>query len=246
MTFANRWLGRQSYSQGHEQQMRAHGETVAGGAGVILGLEHEKTITLGCRGRADADLNATYEVLREFGWRIETVDRGGQATLHEPGQLVIYPILRWSDFGWGPREYVVALLETTARTLRSFGIAAQADEARGGVFTANGKIAFCGLRLQKGVSRHGLSVNVANPLRSFALIRPCGRALESLTGFEREAVAPAPLEDVFARWVEQFALVAHVTQSTDAARHNLRESPLSSNLAPISERSLGAVGSASP
>lgn len=223
--------------------MLAHGAAVAGEPGVILGLEHEKTITLGCRGRADADIRTTYEVLREFDWRIETVDRGGQATLHEPGQLVIYPILRWADFGWGPREYVGSLLETTARTLRSYGLAAEANESRGGVFTANGKIAFCGLRLQKGVSRHGLSVNVTNPLRSFDLIRPCGQALESLTGFEREGVAAPPLPELFARWVEHFEAVIH---SIDSMRHNLRDGAVSSNLAPISERSLGAVGSASP
>lgn len=205
MSVHGKWLGLQPYDTALGLQVREHEEVSTGEAGRVLGLEHAPTITLGCRGRAEDDLLAPLATLKNLGWAVETSDRGGQATLHEPGQLVIYPILRWSEFGWGPREYVAQLLETTARTLADLGLEARVDVERAGVYTPRGKIGFCGLRLQNGVSRHGLSLNVHNPLGSFQLIRPCGFAQESITRLiDEKPGLQITCEEVFRHWMDRF------------------------------------------
>lgn len=188
------WLGRLDYGSAFARQVSEHAAVRAGAEDIVLGVEHPAVITLGVRGRRDADLCASGDAIPV----VET-DRGGQATLHSEGQLVIYPIVDLRRNARTPRAFVRALLDATADWLNAGGIDAFVSEERAGVYTAKGKIAFCGLRLERGVSRHGISINVRNDLGLFAAIRPCGVNGGHLTTMAEFGRA-LPLEPAFATW----------------------------------------------
>ncbi len=148
-----------------EQLLKEEGSFLAG---KIFGLEHPTVITLGKRGSLSLDVNVSEEEIQ-----VVEIDRGGQATLHSPGQLVIYPILNLRRLNLGVREYVETLEKVTIHSLKQLGIAAERGH-QPGVFTPNGKIAFVGVRIRRGISSHGISINFSNDLNLFQNIRSCG------------------------------------------------------------------------
>jgi lipoyl(octanoyl) transferase len=164
-------------------------------SGVILGLEHPPVVTLGRRGN-QSDLISTEN------WQVIEVDRGGQATLHSPGQLVVYPILHLRNLKLSVREYVDLLEQSTVRMLKEYGITADKG-CQAGVFTKTGKMAFVGVRVDRGVTRHGISINVSNDLQYFCKIKPCGFSNPS---FDRMADygVQAGLPEIFQAWVNYF------------------------------------------
>jgi lipoate-protein ligase B len=197
------WLGSTAYAEALLIQKNISDEVRnSSNAGVVLGLEHPPVITLGKRGSSE-------DLLLDCEMEVIEVDRGGQATLHSPGQLVVYPILKLRDLNLSVRGYVEQLEKSTIRMLSRYGIqASQGSQA--GVFTERGKIAFVGVRIDRGVTRHGISINVSNDLGYFSKIRPCG----FVNGrFDRmiDHVDPLgsgvlhSLEDVFRSWSQEFS-----------------------------------------
>jgi lipoate-protein ligase B len=134
----------------------------------VLSFESEPVITIGIRGRAEKDL------LRESLLKVLPVDRGGEATYHGPGQLVLFPVVHLPTWNLSVRAWVGLLLDTTRDFLNEFAIPTTWDESKPGLFTANGKIASVGLKIQSGWSSHGLALNVKGDLSSFDGIRACG------------------------------------------------------------------------
>lgn len=206
----SQWLGKVSYPTGLSWQERTFDAITSGEApmGRILGLEHDDTITLGKRGKATLDLREQTDRLRDVhGCAVETTDRGGQATLHSPGQLVVYPILPLRRLGLGARAYVEALEEITSSTLLRLGLETSRKTDEPGLYTAFGKIAFFGLRIRNGISQHGLSINVSNDLTKFTWIRSCGREAERFDRLcDTKAAQPWPgtPQDLFSLWIQQF------------------------------------------
>lgn len=170
------WLGTCDYEQGLEIQAAAVKKVKNGGQAQFLVCEHPTVITLGKRGQSLTDVLTSMETLREKNIKIIATDRGGQATLHNPGQLVIYPIIPLRDWGIGVREYVECLERATAHFLAEYGM----EVARGaepGLYVGGQKIAAFGIRIDRGVSLHGLAININNDLESFSLIRQCGQVV---------------------------------------------------------------------
>ncbi len=163
----------------------------------VIGLEHPAVLTLGHRAEF------AHEVLIPSPLPIERVSRGGLATVHSEGQLVIYPVLNLRELNLGVRDYVCLLLKTTNELLRSLGVDSFIDEKAVGVFTKTGKIAFCGVQVKNGVSQHGISLNVRNDLALFNSIRSCGVAEPT---FDRlcEYDVNMTLQEIFSRWLEIF------------------------------------------
>ncbi len=192
------FLGRISFSEALRAEREAYCAVVAGASGVVLGFECEKVITLGVRARTDVDLARDELELRNEGFEVVRVDRGGQATLHNPGQLVIFPVVNIRE--GGARVWVCALAKATVNCLRHFGAEVEWDEKRPGIYSSQGKMAAIGVRIRQGVSTHGVAINVSNSLKDFAAIRACGvvdAAVDKLgTGSE--------LNEVFRVWLEQF------------------------------------------
>ena len=181
-------------------------------AGVLLLLEHEPVITLGSRG-TDGDLrlsagrgrNASGDAARELWGRLTSIpvvrsERGGQATLHAPGQLVSYPVVPVPDHDLG--KYVRGLEECLIVVLREHGIHADRRPRHPGLYVSGDKIASVGLRCQKWVASHGTSLNVTVDLTLFDSIVSCGEAtlrqtsMESLLG---ERFSMAGVKDAYCR-----------------------------------------------
>jgi len=104
------------------------------------------------------------------------VDRGGQVTYHGLGQLVLYPLLDIRRLGFGVRELVNRLEQCIVSTLAEYGIEAYPKPDAPGVYVNGAKIASLGLRIRRGCSFHGLSINVDMDMEPFQRINPCGYA----------------------------------------------------------------------
>lgn len=170
----------------------------------ILAFEYPATITLGKR-----SVGAGHVLLNPLSDDAKTVDvveseRGGQATLHSPGQLVIYPILNLRDWNLTVRSYVRFLETTTQAFFKMFQIPTTLQEGDSGVYLESGeKVAFIGLKVQRNITCHGIAINISNQLNLFDLIVSCGvknRPVQSLRslGFE------LPLERAFTLWADEF------------------------------------------
>jgi lipoyl(octanoyl) transferase len=101
-------------------------------------------------------------------------DRGGKVTYHGPGQWVAYLLLDLGRSGWNVRQLTAAMENAVIRLLAVHGVRAEARRDAPGVYVAGAKIASLGLRVQKGRSYHGLSLNTEMDLSPFQRIHPCG------------------------------------------------------------------------
>lgn len=182
-------IGRVGYLEGWRLQEAVASRLAAGGPERLLLLEHEPVYTIGRRGTLD-HLTASAADLRAAGASVYRVDRGGDITYHGPGQLVGYPIV---SLGEAPDvvAYVRSLEEALRDTLADFGIASRTIDGKTGVWVelpdrrATGlgqvgglgqvaKIAAIGVRVSRGVTRHGFALNVDTDLAAFARMIPCG------------------------------------------------------------------------
>lgn len=135
-------------------------------------LGHEPVFTLGQSGKRE-------HLLAPGDIPVVQTDRGGQVTYHGPGQLVVYPLLDLRRRGMGIRQLVDLIETALIEALGRVGITAETRAGAPGVFVGAAKIAALGLRIRRGWSYHGLSLNVDMDLRPFSAINPCGyRGLE--------------------------------------------------------------------
>lgn len=145
-----------------------------GGDDVLILLEHPPTVTLGKSG-TDADLLADRATLERNGLAVYTVERGGRATFHGPGQLVAYPIVALRPLGLRVREYVEKLEETIIATLAHFGVKGFRQKGKVGVWVEEeAKIASIGVRISRGVTSHGFSLNIDLSVDPDEIIVTCG------------------------------------------------------------------------
>ncbi len=151
-----------------------------------LAGEHPTVITQGVRGHS-GDLTVPSASIA--GIPIFKIDRGGMTTLHNPGQLVIYPIVRTQPGLLAQARVSRALLETVRDWIAErTGVHAAIERGRPGLFVEGRKLAAIGLSIHGGVSMHGIAVNLANDLSPWQWIIPCGEpgtqpvTLAELTG----------------------------------------------------------------
>ena len=154
----------------------------------IIFCEHPATLTQGIRSK-DSELLLPKEQLGSI--QIVKTDRGGEWTAHAPGQLVIYPVIDLKARKLSPKCLVNVLLDTVTSALIELGISAvNSSKPLGvllpGIFVANRKIGSIGLKISRGVTNHGLSLNVSNSLEIFKLIIPCGLADIEMTSVSKE------------------------------------------------------------
>ncbi|GAB3285439.1 lipoyl(octanoyl) transferase LipB [Parahaliea aestuarii] len=130
-------------------------------------LQHPRVFTQGRAGKAE-------HVLAPGDIPVVQVDRGGQVTYHGPGQWVIYLMVDVKRRGLGVRALVDVIEQAIVKLLASYGIEAAPRAEAPGVYVGADKIASLGLRLRRGCSYHGLSLNVDMDLEPFSRINPCG------------------------------------------------------------------------
>jgi lipoyl(octanoyl) transferase len=192
---------------------------------VLLLLEHTPVITLGRNAKAK-NILASPEFLAQRGVEVFECDRGGDVTFHGPGQLVGYPIFDLRGFPaqtgirktLGAIEYVRRLEEVLIRTCADFGIATKRIPGLTGVWTglatshagtaalgspiernsttSEAKIAALGVHISRGVTSHGIALNVNTDLSFFDLIVPCGITSKEVTSMSRELGREMSMQDV--------------------------------------------------
>ncbi len=185
------------------ERMRALRDARQRGEGedVLLMVEHPPVATLGRRGEPGEVFDPTLPVFQ--------IERGGKATYHGPGQLVLYPIVHLGEGNRDVRAWVRHLESLLHRLLADFGIESLTKEDYPGVWTVGSdkKIASIGIAIQHWVSFHGVALNVTLDPAEFERIDPCGLGAAVMTNMVREG-AEVSMEDVRA-WVRAHA-VEHV------------------------------------
>ncbi len=171
---------------------------------VLLLLEHPPTYTRGRRA-VDEELPMRREWYEMQGIEVHDTDRGGRVTYHGPGQLVAYPIVSLRPYGDDVHEYVRRLERVAIGALAEHGVAARTIDGLTGVWTegelpgagagrdAARKIGSIGIHVSRGVTTHGLAINVNNDLQPFEWVVPCGIDDCRVTSLSRELGAEQDL-----------------------------------------------------
>jgi lipoate-protein ligase B len=197
-------LGLLEYRAAWKLQEEAHAAVFAGGEEQSLLVEHPPVVTLGRRPGLRKHILVSSHELANRGVEVVESDRGGDITFHGPGQLVAYPIVRLADHHLSVSGYVHLLESIIMKTLSDFGIDAFVDPKAVGVWTekpgctsgAPNKIGAIGVRIRRGVTLHGLALNVSTDLSFFNLIIPCGLENRGVTSMAQLLAAPPVMDEV--------------------------------------------------
>jgi len=162
---------------------------------MLLLLEHPPVFTLGRRGNREHLLVAE-AFLGSRGIQVCHVERGGDITYHGPGQLVGYPIVDLRAGRWKVVAFVEALEEVMLRTVADWDIIAERNSMNRGVWIGNSKLGSVGIAVRRGISYHGLALNVNTSLEPFAWIHPCGLEGVQATSMEQVLGREIAMEDV--------------------------------------------------
>ncbi len=178
-----------------------------GGPDVLMLLEHPPTITLGKRGDS-SDVLLSPRELAIRGIVVHRADRGGRATYHGPGQIVCYPLLHLRSAGLKVRQYVQGLEESVIKALAHFGVMGFRLLKMPGVWTeSSAKIASIGVKISRGVTSHGLSLNVRLAHDPSGLIVTCGMRGARMTDMTSALGRAVDMAEVRKTLAESFSRV---------------------------------------
>jgi lipoyl(octanoyl) transferase len=178
---------------------------------VLLLLEHQPVYTKGRR-TEPGELGMGEDWYRMQGIEIFEADRGGHVTYHGPGQLVAYPIVSLKRYGDDVQEYVRRLERVMVDSLAAFGVDAEVIDRLTGVWVGGGppdgrKVGSIGVHVSRGVTTHGLAVNVNNDLQPFEWVVPCGIEGVRMTSLCRELGAEQDMTAYMDTVAERFGVV---------------------------------------
>lgn len=181
------WARQRQYVQEIQQGMRCS---------TLVLCEHPAVITIGRAGTA-ANVICSAEELSRRGIDLVETDRGGDVTLHNPGQLVGYPLFDLTKFRMDLHWFVRQIERCIIAAIGQWGIIGEQIEGLTGVWIeGRQKICAIGIRCSRWVTSHGFALNVVNDLRQFECIIPCGIADRGVTSMERELGMPVAVADV--------------------------------------------------
>lgn len=196
------WAGEVAYDQALAWQDQLVARRQDGlGHDVLLLLTHPPVYTAGAHADVDANLTGARPDIP-----VVRIDRGGDLTYHGPGQVVAYPILQLARRG-AAKAYVHALEEALIRTAGSMGVAARRRAGYPGVWVDGNppdKLAAVGVRITRGVSKHGVALNVDPDLADYGGIIPCGITDGGVTSLAAQG-ATAEVRQVADRLADELA-----------------------------------------
>ncbi len=197
-----RWLGRMQFAAALalQEEILAKKRKDRLSADELLLLEHEPVYTIGRTPDRSSLLGATHLPHPLF-----SINRGGQATYHGPGQLMGYPIIDLHRCGQDLHRYLRWIEQLLIELLTGYGIAASRRESLTGVWVENRKIASIGVGVRHWITMHGSALNVCGDLSPFNHIVPCGINKIAMTSIEKETEKAFSVADV-ATAVEKLAL----------------------------------------
>lgn len=166
-TIVVRYLGVQPYVDVWAEMQHFTNERTADTADELWLVQHPPVFTQGQAGKAE-------HLLAPGDIPVVKTDRGGQVTYHGPGQVVAYPLLNLRRLNMGVRALVTKIETAVVDYLAQWGVPSAPKPDAPGVYVHGKKIASLGLRVRKGCSFHGVSLNIAMDLEPFLRINPCG------------------------------------------------------------------------
>ena len=227
---AGYFLGQRDYRSVLSLQERLHAARVDGSVGdTVLFVEHPTVITLG-RGAHAENLLASAARLAELGVDVIETGRGGDVTLHAPGQLVCYPIVDLSPDRKDVRRYVRDLTDVMRLVAAAHGVEAGRVEEHIGLWANRAspraylgaesasdlaKLGAIGVRISRWVTMHGFALNLSPDMRLFSLIVPCGIREYGVASLAELLDGPAPSVDGAA--AQAFAALTRVLGADNAA-----------------------------
>ena len=167
----------------------------------LILLEHPHVISVG-RSGDENDLKISKTNFIDQGVEVVHADRGGQTTYHGPGQIIGYPIIKISNME--VRNYVRSLEILMIQTLKDFGIDAITIPKKTGVWSNNKKIGSIGIKISRGISYHGFSLNVNVDLKYFENLIVCGDDLPVTTSMQQELGYEISIQKVKENLSDQF------------------------------------------
>jgi lipoyl(octanoyl) transferase len=178
-----RWLGRMEFAGALalQEEIVAKKRENRSSADELLLLEHEPVYTIGRTPDKSSLLGAAHLPHPLF-----SINRGGQATYHGPGQLMGYPIIDLRRCGQDLHRYLRWIEQLLVELLANYGIAASRRESLTGVWVENRKIASIGVGVRHWITMHGFALNVRGDLSPFNQIVPCGINEVAMTSIEKE------------------------------------------------------------
>ena len=202
-----RWLGRTEFAHALalQEELAAKKREDASLEDQLLLLEHEPVYTIGRTPDRSSLLGSAHLPHPVF-----SINRGGQATYHGPGQLMGYPIIDLRRCGQDLHKYLRWLEQLLIDLLAQYDIAAQRRESLTGVWVENRKIASIGVGVRHWITMHGFALNVCGDLSPFDHIVPCGINNVAMTSMEKETKKSFTVANI-ARAVEKLALDSIVT-----------------------------------
>lgn len=165
---------------------------------VVLLVEHPHVFTIG-RGGKESHLLCPGEI------PVYRTSRGGDATYHGPGQMVAYPLLDLrSTLRKDVHRYLRQIEQIVIRTVNDFGLRAERKPPWTGVWLEKRKVAAIGVAVRRGITCHGLALNVNTDLSYFKRIIPCGLTWAEVTSMQLELGRELPIEQVKERFLSHF------------------------------------------
>jgi lipoyl(octanoyl) transferase len=196
-----RWLGRVEFARAlalQEEIVSKKRENLSSSDELLL-LEHEPVYTIGRTPDKSSLLGAAH-----LPYPVFSINRGGKATYHGPGQLMGYPIIDLRRCGQDLHRYLRCLEQLLIELLAEYGIAASRRESLTGVWVDHGKIASIGVGVRHWITMHGFALNVCGDFSPFRHIVPCGINNVAMTSIEKETGKAFSVVSV-ARAVEKLA-----------------------------------------
>ncbi len=158
----------------------------------VFFFEHKNVITLGTSSKKE-DIPNSLEI-RQKKIKIFQTNRGGEATWHGEGQLVFYPVLNIKKRKIKAPELVKRILKSTQKALFRQGFSTVLDTENPGLYMNEKKVASFGMTIKKGVTLHGVSVNINNKKTGFNTIKPCGMSPEKMSTISKEGQKKGDIE----------------------------------------------------
>ena len=168
--------------------------------GCVLFLEHQPVYTSGLRGKKEDFIKPIGDI------PVYNIRRGGELTFHGPGQLVIYPVIDFRNYGFSSiKEFVLFFADSIKSVLTDLcGVKNLAwHDEKAGLWVEDRKIAFTGMHFKKFVPIHGFSVNISNDLSYFSKIIPCGMPDCRITSVKEETGNIFQLQDIASKIVSE-------------------------------------------
>ena len=164
----------------------------------LILVEHDHVYTLGKNANSDNILNSTCEIIQ--------TQRGGDVTYHGPGQLVAYPIINLKKKKIGVKNYISMIEKLISNILIDYNLEPQILKEETGVWVQNKKIASIGIHVTRGVTMHGLAINVNTDLSYFDNIISCGIQGVKMTSLDKELGKKIRMNDI------KKSLITHFNQ----------------------------------